>query len=149
MIPAQTLLAGPSIPVEQMQDGTFVYTWEGHPVSKPMSATAVSQAIEILEVETWFSGCRDCNHKNPERAKRGMVLQVSAGTEFLLKNGSYVAVHELATGTRLLAIGCKCGYEEVKEVRTVILPEPVTLYAVSGAENYGITDGPHVLLVRG
>jgi len=148
MIPQGTLLAGPGLEVELISPGTFVYTWETSPVSKPVTVTPVSVTSELVEVETWFSGCRGCNHKNPERAKTGMIVQVSAGSEFLLKNGGFVAVEDLSPGQRLLAIGCKCGYEEVREVRTVVPPNSVMLYEISGVENYGITDGKHILVVR-
>lgn len=106
---------------------------------------AAGTSTFVLEVETWFSdGCRECMHKTA----KGGVFYVLWGTELLTTSGEYLPAQQLVPGIRLRSPSCKCGYEAVKSVTpkgTVEIPT----FEVYGAENYGITDGKHVVLVRG
>lgn len=132
--------AGP-VRVADLVDTVIGFSWvDDKPVSVPMFPAIIGETDTMVVLETWFGGgCRDCNHHSNE----GLKFYVSAGTEFLLKNGGYRAVEELEPGIRLRVIGRDCGFEEVKSVETVTLEAAIPVYTMVGSENYGL-QGPNL-----
>ena len=146
MIPAGTLLTTtPPQPVEVVLPYSYVDAWvQDAPAVVTVTPRPEGETSALITVETWLDGCHDCQHSKSS----GFRFAVTSFTSVLTNSGDFVPVTELMSGFRLKSLTCKSGFEVVRDVWPIYLVEPVRMYSVD-TDNYGITDGKHMVFLRG